>query len=94
MRRLTATLARESDPTFDVTGRLVFFVRDGNAFSIDLVDGTERQLTDIRSGPEPKEPEAGKGQRGALEAQQKALLQAIRDKLMADSRGEGRQEAA
>ncbi|HUO51111.1 MAG TPA: prolyl oligopeptidase family serine peptidase [Gemmatimonadaceae bacterium] len=85
VRRLTATLARESDPSWDVTGRLVFFVRDGNAFSIDLTDGTERQLTDIRPGPEPKEPEPAKGQRGALEAQQRALLQAVRDKLRADS---------
>jgi len=85
VRRLTATLARESDPKFDVTGQRVFFVRDGNAFSIDLVDGTERQLTDIRTGPEPKEPDSAKGQRGALEAQQKTLLQAIRDKLKADS---------
>jgi len=84
-RRLTQTVAMERDPHFDATGRVVTFTRDGNAFAIDLADGTERQLTDIRPGPEPKEPEPAKGQRAAMEAQQKALLQAVRDKLMADS---------
>ena len=85
VRRLTQTIALERDPHFDATGRYVSFVRDGNAFAINLTDGTERQLTDIRPGPEPKEPDSAKGQRAALEAQQKALLQAVRDKLMADS---------
>ena len=85
VRRLTATIARESDPRFDMTGVRVTFTRDGNAFAVDLADGTERQLTDIRGGPEPKDPEVPKGQRAMLEAQQKALLQAVRDKLRADS---------
>ncbi len=88
VRRLTATLERESDPHFDVSGKLVFFVRDGNAYSIDLVDGTERQLTDIRTGPEPKDKDADSAktpQRAALEDQQKTLLQVVRDKLLADS---------
>ena len=85
VRRLTQTLARESDPHFNTGSSQVSFTRDGNAFSIDLVDGTERQLTDIRSGPEPKDPDAPKGQRAALEAQQKFLLQVVRDKLLQDS---------
>ncbi len=85
VRRLTQTLARESDPHFYATSQTVSFTRDGNAYSVDLVDGTERQLTDIRSGPEPKEPDAPKGQRAALEAQQKFLLQVVRDKILQDS---------
>jgi dipeptidyl aminopeptidase/acylaminoacyl peptidase len=85
VRRLTATLARESNPHFMNGSSAVVFARDGNAFSIDLVDGTERQLTDIRSGTEPKDSAAAKGQRGALEAQQKFLLQVVKDKLLADS---------
>jgi dipeptidyl aminopeptidase/acylaminoacyl peptidase len=85
VRRLTATLARESNAHFMNGSSAVTFTRDGNAFSIDLTDGTERQLTDIRSGTEPKDSAAAKGQRGALEAQQKFLLQVVRDKLLADS---------
>ncbi len=85
VRRLTQTLARESDPHFNAGSNVVTYTRDGNAYSIDLVDGAQRQLTDIRGGPEPKEPDVPKGQRAALEAQQKFLMQVVRDKLLQDS---------
>ncbi|HEX6534497.1 MAG TPA: prolyl oligopeptidase family serine peptidase [Gemmatimonadaceae bacterium] len=85
VRRLTRTIDRETDPTLDITGRRVFFVRDDNVFSVDLDGGTVRQLTNIERGPAPKDSAAAKGQRGALEAQQKALFQVIRDEYRADS---------
>ncbi|MCH3868442.1 hypothetical protein, partial [Campylobacter jejuni] len=44
-----------------------------------------RQLTDIRSGAAPTEPKPPTGQRGALAAQQRFLLETIRDDLAADS---------
>ena len=84
-RRLTNTIARESDPHFDRGSRHVYFVRDNNAFSFDLVSGEEQQLTDIRVGPKPKEDEKATGQRGALEAQQRELLDAVRDEIHLDS---------
>ena len=87
LRRLTNTTARERAPHFDKSAHHVFFVRDNNAFSFDLATGEERQLTDIRAGPKPKDEadEKLKGQRAALEAQQIALLDAIRDQVHADS---------
>ncbi|HEU4643454.1 MAG TPA: prolyl oligopeptidase family serine peptidase [Gemmatimonadaceae bacterium] len=84
-RRLTETIARESDPQLDVAGKRVFFVRDDNVFSIDLDGGEVRQLTNIRPGPAPKDSAPAKGQRGALEAQQKALFEVIRDEYRTDS---------
>ena len=85
VRRLTATVAKETDPHFDRDAKHVFFVRDNNAFSFDLATGEERQLTDIRSGPKPKEDEKPTAQRAALEAQQRELLGAVRDEIHLDS---------
>ena len=85
VRRLTSTEAQESDPHFDRGAHHVYFVRDNNAFSFDLATGEEKQLTDIRNGPKPKEDSASKGQRASLEAQQIALLDVIKDQVHADS---------
>ena len=48
-RHLTETAATESNPRFSSDGQKVIFVRDGNAYSIDLTSGTTIQLTDIRT---------------------------------------------
>jgi dipeptidyl aminopeptidase/acylaminoacyl peptidase len=85
LRRLTSTVARETDPHFDREARHVFFVRDNNAFSFDLATGEEKQLTDIRPGPKPKEDEKPTPQRAYLEAQQRELLGAVRDEIHLDS---------
>ncbi|HEY2896940.1 MAG TPA: DPP IV N-terminal domain-containing protein, partial [Gemmatimonadaceae bacterium] len=85
LRRLTSTIAKETDPHFDREAKHVFFVRDDNAFSFDLASGQERQLTDIRSGPKPKEDEKPTAQRAFLEAQQRELLGAVRDEIHLDS---------
>ena len=84
-RRLTETAAEERSPHFSADGRRVFFVRDNNVFSIDLDGGLVRQLTDVRSGPAPKDSAEAKGQRGVLEAQQRELFDVIRDRVRADS---------
>ena len=84
IRRLTATTAEESAPSFSADGRRVYFVRDDNAFSLDLDGGLLRQLTDIRHGTPPK-ADSATGQRAALERQQRVLLESVRDKLRADS---------
>jgi len=49
VRRLTQTVASESEPRFSPDGQRVLFVRDGNAWSLDLASGFTRQLTDIRA---------------------------------------------
>ncbi|MEP6713876.1 MAG: hypothetical protein ABJA37_15725, partial [Ferruginibacter sp.] len=87
LRRVTNTVARETDPHFDRGSHHVFFVRDNNAFSFDLATGEEKQLTDIRMGPKPKEKDEEKLtlQRSDLEKQQRELLGAVRDEWHIDS---------
>jgi dipeptidyl aminopeptidase/acylaminoacyl peptidase len=85
LRRLTQTAADESNPTWSRDGGTVYFLRDGNAYSIRLSDGFTRQLTDIRSGPAPKDSAKATGQRGRLEEQQRELFESVRDRLAADS---------
>jgi dipeptidyl aminopeptidase/acylaminoacyl peptidase len=87
-RRLTETLARESSPQFAADGKRVYFVRDDNVFSVDLDGGALRQLTDIRSGPAPREEKPGV-QRAALIADQRTLFDVIRDEYRADSIAKG-----
>ncbi|HEX7546520.1 MAG TPA: DPP IV N-terminal domain-containing protein, partial [Gemmatimonadaceae bacterium] len=48
-RHLTETAAAESNPRFSADGQKVMFVRDGNAWSIDVTNGATVQLTDIRA---------------------------------------------
>ena len=89
VRRLTETLANESNPRFSPDGQRVLFVRDGNAYSLDLGAGLVRQLTDIR----PADAGAARNaaaksattQRGALERDQRELFAVIRDQSATDS---------
>ncbi len=48
-RHLTSTMSAESNPRFSSDGTKVMYVRDGNAYSVDITNGTTTQLTDIRS---------------------------------------------
>ena len=84
VRRLTDTRERESSPSFDAGGQRVYFLRGDNAFAVDLGDGIVRQLTDIRTGTPPRDSTA-KGMRGALEREQSALFDVVRDQLRRDS---------
>ena len=84
-RRLTQTVAAETNPSFSADGRAVFFVRENNAFSLSLSGGAVRQLTDIRGGPAPADSARPAGQRGYLEQQQRQLFESIRDRTGADS---------
>ena len=93
LRRLTQTVAEERDPHFSADGRRVYFVRDNNVFSIDLDGGLVRQLTDVRSGPAPKDSAKAVGQRAVLEAQQRELFDAVRDRARQDSIREAERKA-
>jgi dipeptidyl aminopeptidase/acylaminoacyl peptidase len=64
-RHLTSTSTAESNPRFSTDGKKVLFVRDGNAYSIDITDGTTTQLTDIRAGDAGAVVAAAAGGRGA-----------------------------
>ena len=92
-RRLTQTVQDETRPTWSSDGRTVYFVRDGNAYAISLGDDLTRQLTDIRSGPAPKDSTKATGQHGRLEQQQRELFESVRDRLAADSVARAEREA-
>ena len=84
-RRLTQTVAAESSPSIADDGSALYFVRENNAYRFDLASGLVAQLTDVRSGPAPKEDTTFTGQRGALRAQQRALFDAVRERARLDS---------
>ena len=85
VRRLTETLAAESDPDFSADGRRLYFVRDNNVYSLELDGGLVRQLTDVRAGPAPRDSARAAGQRAVLEAEHRELFGAVRDRLRSDS---------
>ena len=89
-RRLTQTVAAESNPAWSADGRRVFFTRESNAWSLDLAGGTLAQLTDVRTGTAPRRPADAVGQAKALRDEQRALFDFIRrqvaeEKLRADT---------
>jgi dipeptidyl aminopeptidase/acylaminoacyl peptidase len=85
VRRVTQTVASESQPSWSANGRSVYFMRDNNAFAVTLSDGFTRQLTNFRVGTAPVDSAAATGQRGVLERQQRELFDAVRDRIAADS---------
>jgi len=86
VRRLTHTLARESNPIISSDDKLVYFVRDANAFAIDLATGLTTQLTDLRPGPEPHDTTGPRTpQRKRLAEQQRDLFEVIREQIADDS---------
>ncbi|MFN8651224.1 MAG: prolyl oligopeptidase family serine peptidase [Gemmatimonadales bacterium] len=85
VRRLTRTGDAESSPRFSPDGAWVTFNRDDNAWRIRLRDGLLEQLTDLRAADRPKEDSTTLAQRRRLEADQRLLFGAVRDRLRADS---------
>ena len=85
-RQLTHTTARESNPLLSSDGQRVYFVRDDNAFSIELASGLTTQLTDLKAGAEPADTSAPKTpQRTRLAQQQRDLFEVVREHIADDS---------
>ena len=84
-RRLTETVAIESNPSITADGGGVYFVRDNNVFYVDLARALVSQVTDVRGGPAPQEDSTFTGQRGALRSQQRELFDAVRERARLDS---------
>jgi len=82
--RLTQTVENEGAPTITADGSVVYFTRDNNVYSFSSTSALIRQVTDVRSGPEPKDSTFA-GQRGALRADQSRLFDAIRERARLDS---------
>jgi dipeptidyl aminopeptidase/acylaminoacyl peptidase len=92
-RRLTDTRDEETSPQLSADGRRLYFARQNNAYVMELDGGLVRQLSDLRTGPAPKSDSTTDAQRRALEAQQRLLLEAIRDRIRADSLAKARRAA-
>jgi dipeptidyl aminopeptidase/acylaminoacyl peptidase len=82
--RLTETVTNESNPAMVASGAGAYFVRDNNVYYIEFARGSIRQITDVRSGPAPRDSTFA-GQRGTLRAQQTELFDAIRERARLDS---------
>jgi dipeptidyl aminopeptidase/acylaminoacyl peptidase len=91
--RLTETVVDEREPLFSGDGRFVFFRKESNLYSISLSDGSARQLTDLREGPDPDlEDEDAEGQRAFLESQQQRLFENVRLQRQREEEQEARDE--
>ncbi len=88
-RRLTRTRDRETNPHFTADGAGVVFERDDNLFRLDFATDAVKQLTDLRTGNEPKEKQPD-AQDAFLEAQQLELFEVIRER---KERREAREKA-
>lgn len=93
-RRLTETVAVESDPRFSSDEQHLLFMRESNAYALELRSGSVRQLTDVRTGPAPRDSARPTGMRGALVQDQRDLLQVIRDGARDDSLARASRDAA
>ena len=78
--RLTETRDSEGSPRFTPDGASVIYGRANNLYKLDLKAGALKQVTDLRSGQEPSEPETD-DQDAFLAAQQEQLFAVIRDDL-------------
>ena len=83
-KRLTQTVGAESQPTITADGSGAYYVRDNNVYFVDLAQGFVRQVTDVRSGTEPRDSTFA-GQRGVLRTQQRELFDALRERARLDS---------
>ncbi|MGH7505378.1 MAG: TolB family protein, partial [Longimicrobiales bacterium] len=96
LRRLTRTREVEGEPVFGNAGQTLFFVSENNVFALELDGNALRQITDIRTGPAPDEPEQVEGQHSFLESQQRELFEHIRleteERERDRERGEDRRE--
>ena len=84
IRRLTQTVGAESNPAITADGSGVYYVRDNNVFYLELATAFVSQITDVRTGPAPKDS-TFTGQRGALRSQQRELFDALRERARLDS---------
>jgi dipeptidyl aminopeptidase/acylaminoacyl peptidase len=92
--RLTDTEDAESAVGFTGDGKAIFFLRADNLYEMTLDGGLIRQLTDVREGTPPRDPEEATGQKGFLENQQEKLFETIRRrKAEQEEREEEREKA-
>src|SRR5690606_39015330 len=83
-----------TQPVFSTDGKSVYFGRNKNVYSIDLQSGLTVQLTDIREEDAMDEgPKKEARHKERLAAQQKQLLNSVRNQLLADSLAKAERDA-
>src|SRR5205814_2240280 len=92
-RRLTSTVAEESDPGFTLNPDHLFFTRENNLYLLSISTGAIEQMTDFRKGPAPKEDKLTANQK-FLETQQPELFKAIEEKILDKKTEEEKKKAA
>ena len=85
--RLTQTTARESSPVLSADEETVYYTAGGDVYAHNVGTGAVRQLTDLKSGSEPKE-DAPDELAAALRDQQTRLFDVIRERVRRDSLAE------
>ena len=93
-RRLTSTVGAETGVSFSADGREVLFRADGNVYAFAIDGSGLRQVTDVRDGEEPADPDDPEGHKAFLEAQQKELFEHIRVEALREERDEAEEERA
>ncbi|HLL14619.1 MAG TPA: alpha/beta fold hydrolase [Pyrinomonadaceae bacterium] len=82
-RPLTRTVEAETNPRFTRDGRRVYFTRQNNLYVLSLEGGLLEQLTDIRvggGGGGGAQPERGTESQEILKKEERALLEAVRER--------------
>lgn len=93
-RRLTDTREAERSPRFTADGRGVLYRSADDLYELRLEGGAIRQLTDIRSGPAPRDDEEAEGHRKFLEEQQLELFEHVRRQAALEDSAEAREDRA
>jgi dipeptidyl aminopeptidase/acylaminoacyl peptidase len=79
-RQLTNTFEAESTPQFSFDGKKVYFASEGNAFSLNLSNGTIAQVTSFKKGKKPDAAEKTTQLETWLKAQQTDLIQVVKER--------------
>ncbi|MEN8374892.1 MAG: prolyl oligopeptidase family serine peptidase [Gemmatimonadota bacterium] len=91
-RRLTNTSDAEANATFSADGRTVLFRTDDNVFALGVDGAPLWQVTDVRTGEAPEDPEEAEGHKAFLEEQQEELFEHVRVEGLREERDDAREE--
>ncbi len=80
-RQLTKTIDGENNAHFTKDQKRIYFTRQNNLYTLSLTDGALVQITDIRTGPPPADPnKKGTDSQEFLKKEERDLLEAVKEK--------------
>ncbi len=94
-RQIIATVEGENAPRFTADQKHVLFVRQNNLYRMSLEGGALTQLTDIRTGggAPPDSPPKGTDSQEYLKKEERALLEAVRERAQNREEQEAKRKA-